>query len=364
MIILIREPEHEGKEDLKMFDVITIGSATIDSFVESDSANVVSVSTREHSTDFMSYPYGAKVEVQSYKTAVGGGGLNAAANFAHLGVKTAAIFKIGEDFQGKNILAKVEEAGVDTSLVVKSSTENSGSSVILLSFEGNRTVLAYRGANGTLKESEIDFEAIKNAKWLYIAPLNGQSGAVLDKLAHFAEEHNTNVAINPGSSSLKRGLKYFEKILATAEVVVMNKEEASLVTKIEVRPDTKSECFSSETIHPDIKTMLDKLKSMDAKVVIITDGKNGVYAFDGEHYYKCPEFPAKVVSTLGAGDALSSTFTAALEYTNWNIEKSLMLASVNAASVVSNFGAQEGFLTFEEMEESLKAAPAFRVEIV
>ena len=110
--------------------------------------------------------------------------------------------------------------------------------------------------------------------------------------------------------------------------------------------------------------MLDKLKSTDAKVVIITDGKNGVYAYDGKKYYRCPEFPAKVVSTLGAGDALSSTFAAALEHTNWNIEKSLMMASVNAASVVSNFGAQEGFLTFEQIEEQLKHAPTFRVEVV
>lgn len=347
-----------------MYDVITIGSATIDSFVESDSANIVSVSTKNNSTDFMSYPYGAKVEVESFKTAVGGGGLNAAANFAHFGLKTAAIFKVGEDFQGKNILEHVENANVDCSLAIKSKTENSGSSVILLSFEGNRTVLAYRGANGTIKENEIDYEAVKQAKWLYIAPLNGQSGEVLDKLAAFAEENNVNVAINPGSSSLKRGLKNFEKILATAEVVVMNKEEASLVTKVEVRPDSKTECFSSQEIHPDVKTMLDKLKSTQAKVVIITDGKCGVYAYDGNHYYRCPEFPAKVVSTLGAGDALSSTFTAALVYTNWDIKKSLMIASVNAASVVSNFGAQEGFLTIEEIEQKLKDAPAFRVEVI
>ncbi len=347
-----------------MYDIITIGSATIDAFVESDAADIVSVSTKHASTEFMAFPYGAKVEIDSFRTAVGGGGLNAAANFANLGLKTSAIFKIGDDFQGKNIKHKVKLAGVDIENIIETDKETSGFSIILLSFEGNRTVLAHRGTNGTVKESEINFEAIKNSKWLYIAPLNGQSGAVLDKLAQFAEEHNVNVAINPGSSSLKKGLKYFEKILSTAEVVVMNKEEASLVTKIEVRPDTKTECFSSETIHPDIKSMLDKLKSTDAKVVIITDGKNGVYAYDGKKYYRCPEFPAKVVSTLGAGDALSSTFTAALEYTNWNIEKSLMLASVNAASVVSHFGAQEGFLSFAKMEQRLKETPTFRVEVV
>ena len=40
------------------------------------------------------------------------------------------------------------------------------------------------------------------------------------------------------------------------------------------------------------------------------------------------------------------------------------MASVNAASIVSNFGAQEGFLTFEEIEEKLKAKPDFQVTIV
>ena len=347
-----------------MYDFITIGSATIDAFVECDEADIVSVSTKNAKTEFMAYPYGAKMEIDSFRTAVGGGGLNAAANLANLGYKTSAIFKIGEDFQGKTIMHRVKNAGVDTDNVIVSKDESSGFSIILLSFEGNRTVLAHRGTNGTVKPEEINYEAVKNSKWLYIAPLNGKSGAVLDKLAAYAEENNTNVIINPGSSSLKKGLKYFEKILATAEVVVMNKEEASLVTKIEVRPDTKTESFSSEVIHPDIKAMLDKLKSTDAKVVIITDGKNGVYAYDGKTYYRCPEFPAKVVSTLGAGDALSSTFAAALEYTGWDIEKSLMIASVNAASVVSNFGAQEGFLTFAQIEEKLKSTPDFKVEIV
>ena len=347
-----------------MYDFITIGSATVDAFVECDGADIVSVITKNTKTEFMAYPYGAKLEIDSFKTAVGGGGLNAASNLANLGYKTGAIFKIGEDFQGKTIMHRVKRSGVDTDNVIISEDESSGFSIILLSFEGNRTVLAHRGTNGTIKENEINYDAIKNAKWLYIAPLNGKSGAVLDKIAHFAEENNTNVIINPGSSSLKKGMKYFEKILATAEVVVMNKEEASLCTKIEVRPDTKTELFSNEIIHPDIKSMLDKLKSTDAKVVIITDGKNGVYAYDGKKYYRCPEFPAKVVSTLGAGDALSSTFAGALEYTNWDIEKSLMMASVNAASVVSNFGAQEGFLSFEEIEERLKNTPEFKVQIL
>lgn len=347
-----------------MYDVITIGSATIDAFIECDAANIVSVNTKESKNEFMAYPYGAKVEIDGFKTAVGGGGINAATNFSHLGLKTSAIFKIGKDFQAKTIEKKLKEADVNISDVIVSEDEQSGFSIILVSFEGNRTVLAHRGTNGTIRESEINFDAIKNAKWLYIAPLNGESGKVLDVIADFAEKHNVNTTINPGSSSLKKGMKYFEKILKTAEVIVMNKEEASLVTKVEVRPDTKNENYSDEIIHPDIITMLNQLKSKGAKIAIITDGKNGVYAHDGKKYYRCPEFPAKVVSTLGAGDALSSTFTAALIHTDWDIEKSLKLASVNAASVVSHFGAQEGFLSFEEMEKRLNENPCYKVDVI
>lgn len=347
-----------------MYDFITIGSATVDAFVECDDADIVSVSTKTMKTEFMAYPYGAKLEIDSFNTAVGGGGLNAAANLANLGFNTSAIFKIGEDFQGKSIMKRVQDANVNTDNIIVSKDEMSGFSIILLSFQGNRTVLAHRGTNGTIKDKEINYEAIKNSKWIYVAPLNGKSGAVLDKIAQFAEENNTNIIINPGSSSLKKGIKYFEKILATAEVVLLNKEEASLVTKIEVRPDTKEEHFSKEVIHPDIKSMLDKLKNMGAKIVIITDGKHGVYANDGNKYYRCPEFPANVVSTLGAGDAFSSTFVGALEYTKWDIEKSLKMASVNAASVVSNFGAQEGFLKFEEIEQKLSATPDFKVTVI
>ena len=49
----------------------------------------------------------------------------------------------------------------------------------------------------------------------------------------------------------------------------------------------------------------------------------------------------------------------ALSKTNLNIGLSLMYGSVNSASVVSEFGATDGLLTFEEIEERLKANPDY-----
>ena len=255
----------------------------------------------------------------------------------------------------------LENRGISTDAVVVDKDENTGISVILLSFQGDRTVLAHRGPNATISEKDIDFNMIKNSKWLYIAPLNGESTEVLDKIADFAEENDVNMAINVGTSSIKRGEQYLDKILKTAEVVVMNAEEASMLTKIQVRPDTKTEKFSDCKIHPDIIKMLKHLKSTNAKIVVITDGGNGAYAYDGDTFYQCDEFPAKVVSTLGAGDAFASTFVSVLHQSGWDIEKSLKYASINAASVVGKFNAQDGQLSFAEIERRANEASNFNV---
>lgn len=346
-----------------MFDVITIGSATLDAFIETDLASIVSVSQMNTKRDFMSYPYGSKIEIDKFDFKTGGGGLNTAVNFAKLGLKTSAILKIGEEYEGENISSIMKKAHVDTSNLIHSKEHSTGFSIILISFQGDRTVLAHRGANAHLKKSEINFDAIKNSKWLYIAPLNGDSTKVLDDIAQFAEKNDVNMAINVGTSSIKKGPKYLEKILKTAEVVIMNREEATMLTEISIRPDTKEEKFSDKKIHPDMVKMLKKLKSTHAKIVIITDGKDGAYAFDGKKYYHAPEFPAKVVSTLGAGDAFASTFVATLSLTNNDIQKSLGAASIVAASTVEKFGAQDGFLTYKEILKKAEKHPEYKVSV-
>ena len=347
-----------------MYDVITIGSATMDVFVECEDANIVSVFSKSKKSEFMSYPYGAKVEISDFASNVGGGGVNTAVNFANLGLNTSAIFKIGDDIYSAGVLESFEGKNVDLSNKIQDKSESTGFSIILVSFQGDRTVLAHRGANAHIKKSDINFEAIKQSKLLYIAPLNGDSNKVLDDIVKFAHDNNVSVCFNAGTTSIKRGFNYLKTILATAQIVVMNKEEASMATQIQVRPDTREVKYSEELIHPDIKGMFQKLKVNDYQIIVITDGGNGAYAYDGEKYYYCPVFDGPVVSTLGAGDAFASTFCAALGRTQIDIGKSLMMASVNSAGVVSEFGAAKGLLTFDEIEKKLAERPEYTFKTI
>lgn len=342
-----------------MTKVLTIGSATMDVFVECDEANIVSVCSQTKSSDFMSYPYGSKIDISNFSSNVGGGGVNTACNFANLGFETSAIFKIGEDIYSEGVLEAFKKRNVDLKHIIQNKDTSTGFSIILVSFQGDRTVLAHRGANAAILESEIDFKAIEDTDFLYIAPLNGESNKVLEPIVKCAHEHGTKICFNAGTTSIKRGFQHIKKILESAHIVVMNKEEAMMTTGIQVRPDTKTEKFSHEIIHRDIKKMLKEMKVMDYQIIVITDGSKGAYAYDGQKFYFCPTFPTPVVSTLGAGDAFASTLCAALQRTNLNVGLSLMYASINSSSVVSEFGATEGLITFEEIESKMRATPEY-----
>ena len=346
-----------------MVDIITIGSATMDVFVECDDASIVSVRKKDKKSEYMSYQYGSKIEISDFDSQVGGGGINTATNFANLGYSTGAIFKVGDDIYSQGIFDFFKNRNVDLSSIIQDKNDSTGFSIILTSFEGDRTVLAHRGANAHIKKSEINFDAIKNAKFIYIAPLNGDSNKVLDDIVHFAKENGTYVCFNAGSTGIKKGFNYLKKILDSAQIVVMNKEEASMATGISLRPDTRDEKFSHLLVHPDLKSMFKKLKVSDYQIIVITDGGEGAYAYDGKKYYYCPCFEGDVMSTLGAGDAFASTFCASLHKFDKNIEKSLIAASINSSGVVSKFGATTGLMTFNEILGKMEQNPDFICKI-
>lgn len=328
-----------------MYDIITIGSATFDIFIQSEEEQIVTVRTPVLKREFLAFEYGEKIDINKVDYELGGGGANTAVNFANLGFKTAVIVKIGKDLNSKLILDNFKKRGVATDLVKVSDIQKTGFSVILATFDGDRTVLAHRGANTELTEADIPYDILKDSKWLYIAPLSGNSNQVLDPITAFAEEHNVSVAYNVGTTSIKLGLERMKKIIETAEVLIMNRSEASKITG-----------------DHDIHQMLTTLHNAEAKVVVITDGRDGAFAYNGKLVYKIPTFPSDVVSTLGAGDAFASTFVGSVAKFGCDIEKAMKYASVNAACVVQHFGAQEDFCSFEQIDKKLSEHPAYQVE--
>ncbi|MEW5819639.1 MAG: carbohydrate kinase family protein [Cyanobacteriota bacterium] len=383
----------------KKFDIVSIGGATQDVFVKSDLSKILKFRDLFTEIEFLCFSYGSKLNIDEVLFDVGGGAVNTSINFANLDLKSAALVKIGNDSSADLILKTLAKHNVSPELIKTVTDCKTGFSIILNSFEGDRTVLAFRGANSRLTGNDIDWQAINQAKWIYVSSLTGDSNDILDTLSDYAEEHGVNMAFNPGSTQIKRGTAGLKRILSQTEFLILNKEEASQLTAIKetfryIDPQKCTGCGTCVDLCPaeifqidnnkaihvgkrescikgceicvthcperaisvspwasNIDEQLVKLKSYGPKIVVITDGKKGVQVYDGEYRYLMPSYQVPVKSTLGAGDCFASTFTASMIKTNWNIEKSVMYAAANAANLVQEFGGQSGLKTFNELDK-------------
>ena len=93
-------------------------------------------------------------------------------------------------------------------------------------------------------------------------------------------------------------------------------------------------------------------------MVVLSDGPNGAYLYFNNELWHNTIYPdiAPPLERTGAGDAFSSTFTAALALGKTPLE-AFSWGPINSMSVVQKVGAQAGLLSREKLEEYLKNAP-------
>jgi len=311
-----------------MYDVITVGSSTVDVFAKTKFSELIKIIDSKKETDLLAYPTGSKILIEKLEFTTGGGATNTAVALSRLGHKVACISKMGYGANAEKIKRHLKRDNVDTSLIVCAKNGRTGYSIILDSLEHDRTILAFKGSNNDLKFNEINLKKL-NTKWFYFSTMMGQSFKTLEKLAKFAEKNNIKIAFNASQYLAEKGISHSKEILKRTDIFILNKEEAALMT-------------NKDKIQDMLKT-LQKL----AKIVIITDGKKDVNAYDGKYLYNLKPNKIKIVETTGAGDAFACTFLCGMIKKN-NIEFALKLANTNAESVIQYHGAKNKLLIYKE----------------
>lgn len=316
-----------------MARIVALGSALQDLYlIDRDdfvATEVYSVSQKRHESIFGELKIGSKVDIDRLLYEVGGGGTNAAVEFARHGHESIYFGNIGKDAAGEAVLACLDKEGVDSSYVTYASRKNTGCSVILLdTHSGERTILTHRGASAKFDNlSESDLELVQ-PDWLYVTSLRGD----MDTLLRFFEKAKglgAKIMFNPGKLELCEKKKLIG-LLDLVDILLVNKREAA-----EIVPGTVLAELLSH-LHNYVKT------------VIITDGSMGAIATDGEKTYRFgiyEDLPVK--DTTGAGDAFGSGFLAHLA-AGKSFRQSLIYASANSTSVVTQLGAKKGLLTGAE----------------
>lgn len=316
-----------------MYDVITVGSATIDVFAKTRFSELIKIIDTKGETDLLAFPSGAKILVDELEFTTGGGGTNTAVALSRLGHKVAFIGKLGTGTNSDFIHKNLKKEKID--LLCAHGKGNAGYSVILDTLEHDRTILAYKGINDELKYDEVPYNKLKT-KWFYFSAMMNESFHTLERLAEFAQQNNIKIAFNPSTYLAEKGLHHLKYLISRTELLVLNKEEACLL----VGQDT-------------IEGLLFKLKSLGPKIVVITDGRNDLYVVNENYVYTAKPPFVKVVDSTGAGDAFASSFLCGILRRN-DIEFAIKLGIVNAQSVVTHYGAKNILLTFNEAMKAMK----------
>lgn len=320
-----------------MYDVVTIGTATRDVFITSPSFKALKDPKHLEALGFPTgeaecLALGAKIDIEAPVFTMGGGALNAARTFSRLGFKTAASFKIGNDEFGESILREVKSAKISP-IVSRDVTLGTAYSTILLNPNGERTILAYRGASDEIRQKDVPLKKL-GARWAYI--VSGRMPLTLLKtLIEHLGKKGTRVALAPSRYYVEMGIKKLRPLLRYVQVVCMNREEAALFTKEEYKHE---------------KLIFRKLDEAIQGFAVMTEGAQGSLVSDGRYLYRARTFKEKkLVDRTGAGDAFGAGFVAGL-MRDKDIPYALRLASANATSVVERIGASEGALTLKEFQ--------------
>lgn len=324
-------------------DFVAIGDTAVDEFIRLEEARVsCDISERDCT---ISMKWGDKIPYEFSVLVSGvGNAANAAVAAARLGLSSAFVSNVGADRFGEEILTNFKKEGVDTKHVAVNDGIPTNHHYVLW-YEQERTILIRHEAYPYLMP-----DGFVPPAWLYLSSVGEHSEAFHDELTEWLSAHKeTRLAFQPGTFQIALGKERLAKLYAATEVVACNKEEAERILGV------------GQT---DTKVLLEGMRALGPKTVIITDGPSGAYAFDGAQMLKVPMYPdAKPpLDRTGAGDAMTSTFVVALALGK-SLADALLWGPINSMSVVQEVGAQKGLLTRAALEQYLADAPeGYRVE--
>src|SRR3989344_5523743 len=319
------------------YDFLGIGDTVTDAFIRLKDACVYCDIDKEKCQ--ICIKFGDKIPYENVYVIPGvGNSANAAVSASRLGLKSALYTNLGDDMYGEECVGALKKEGVGTEFMIKHKGKQTNYHYVLW-FEDDRTILIKH------QEYEYSLPDIGKPAWIYFSSLGSNSLPFHEELEKYLTLHDGKIklAFQPGTYQIKFGKDELAYFYGRAEVVLCNKDEAQRILEI------------SET---DIKILLEEMRKLGPKIVVITDGPKGAYSYDGTEMLFMPAYPDPKTpyERTGAGDAFSSTLVVALALGK-SLHEALMWAPINSMSVVQEVGARAGLLTKEKLEEHLKNAP-------
>lgn len=317
--------------------ILVVGDIASEALITLDDNNSSITGTKRNRKIELSL--GARISCQGgHVQDAAGSAANLAVAMSKLGVQPTLMSWLGNDSVGRQSLTFLRQFGIDMSGVVMGRQSRTNYHYVLR-HGAERTILA------SYENFDYDWHnPVCQPDWLVLSMISDQSWDLHEAMLDYLDNNSeVKLAFQPGAVHLKWGIEKLARVYGRSEVVIMNIDEAMLVTGRKAR---------------NAPALLRAISKLGAKMVILTDGPNGSYAFDGHEVLEIPSYPdpEKPVDRTGAGDAFAATLIAELSKGK-SLGEALLRAPINSMSVVQQIGSQSGLLESKEIENYLDLKP-------
>ncbi len=257
----------------------------------------------------------------------GGSAANTAYWISQLGGNAGFIGKISNDDLGKQFKSSLKDSGLNDYTVFESEDNQTGLCAIFITPDGERTMNTYLGAGEHLSVDDLDIDAIKEAKILYMEGYLWDKPSSKSAFLNAAKINKESGGLNSISLSdvfcveMHRD-SFISFIADDIDYVFCNEDELNSLT---LQSSTNESFKYFEENFPKVKELICTLGS-DGAVIL----KNGE-----RHSFEATE--TKVIDKTGAGDFFAAGYLYGLQK-DLSIDESANFANKSAAHVISEIG--------------------------
>lgn len=274
--------------------------------------------------------------------ASGGSAANSAVAYTSMGGSAFYACRVGNDDFGQFYLQGLSAANVQTS---KSSTSEgeTGTCVVLVTPDGERTMQTFLGITAELSAQQIDFEPLKTAKYLYIEGYLATSSTArqaVKQARKIAKANGIQIAITLSDPAMvqyaREGLN--ELIDDGVDILFCNEHEARMYTNTE-----------------QLDEALAALLTLSKTVVVTQSAKGAIIATQNGEQLQIEAVPCAAIDTLGAGDAFAGAYLYGMSR-GFDLQACGNLAAATASAVVSQYGPRLSVAKYQAILQQCQAA--------
>lgn len=258
------------------------------------------------------------------KRASGGSAANSVIAFAALGGSAFYACKVANDNNGDFYLQDLDAAGVRAPAHAQVAQGITGTCVVMVTPDSERTMHTFLGITAELSAQELDLHALSQARFLYIEGYLATSASARHAVAtarNLAKTQHTKIALTFSDPAMvqyaRDGLT--ELIAEGVDILFCNEHEAKLWANSD-----------------DLQQAIDTLHKI-SPLLAVTRGSHGAIISHLGQQLTIEPIPVTALDSNGAGDAFAGAFLYGLSQ-QWSLADCGHLAAKVSAQVVSQFG--------------------------